>query len=230
MAGAPALQQGVGSSAQRVSTPFGEGVSFNGSTDHLMVPKGELGPLNLGASTGAVTIAVWVLSSAPGGSCLAGVWEESTVGPLRSYALFNNLPEYGGWERVCMHVSKTGGPTPGYPFSRDYSVEPRRITRGVWQLHVGTYDGAEAVSYLDGTATGYPKFTDKLGATYAKNPYRFDEGLNAAPGDFVVGAVGRDGGMINRFKGTLARLRVWDRALTAEQVKELYTVERSALL
>ncbi|PPG12482.1 hypothetical protein C5D36_15005 [Rathayibacter sp. AY1C6] len=229
VAGAPALRQGAGSSARAVATPFGTGVALNGTTDHLVVPKGEVGPLNLGASTGQVTIAVWVLNSDADGACIAGVWEESTVGPLRSYALFNNLPEYGGWERVCMHVSKLGGPTPGYPYSRDYSVEPRRITRGVWQLHVGTYDGAVAVSYLDGAATAYPVYTDKLGATYAKNPYVYPDGLNAAPGDFVVGAVGRDGTMINRFAGSLARLRVWDRALTAEQVKQLYSAEKGAL-
>ncbi|AND16470.1 LamG-like jellyroll fold domain-containing protein [Rathayibacter tritici] len=229
VAGAPALQQGVGSTAQVVATPFGPGIAMNGKTDHLLVPKGELGPLNLGASTGQVTIAVWVLNSDPDGACLAGVWEESTVGPLRSYALFNNLSAYGGWERVCMHVSKLGGPTPGYPHSRDYSAEPRRLTRGIWQLHVGTYDGSVAISYLDGTATASPSYTDSLGATYAKNPYVYPDGLNATPGDFVVGAVGRDGTMINRFTGTLARLRVWDRALTAEQVKQIYSAEKSTL-
>ncbi|AZZ55227.1 LamG-like jellyroll fold domain-containing protein [Rathayibacter iranicus] len=229
IAGAPALRQGTGSAARRVTTPFGAGIDLNGSTDYLTVPRTELGPLNLGASTGAVTVAAWVLTSDSNSACLAGVWEESTVGALRSYALFNNLPQYGGWERVCMHVSKRGGPTPGYPFSRDYSVEPRRLSRGVWQLHVGTYDGAVAVSYLDGTATAYPSYTDALGATYAKNPYVYPDGLNAAPGDFVVGANGRDGVMINQYRGTLARVRVWDRALTAEQVRELYTLEKVTL-
>lgn len=228
-AGAPALRQGTGSTARRVTTPFGAGVDFNGSTDYLIVPRTELGPLNLGASTGAVTVAAWVLNSDPNSACLAGVWEESTVGALRSYALFNNLPEYGGWERVCMHVSKLGGPTPGYPFSRDYSVEPRRLSRGVWQLHVGTYDGTVAVSYLDGTATSSPKYTDALGATYAKNPYVYPDGMNAAPGDFMVGANGRNGVMINQYRGTLARVRAWNRALTAEQVMELYTLEKAAL-
>lgn len=171
------------------------------------MPRTELGPLNLGASTGAVTVAAWVLNSDPNSACLAGVWEESTVGALRSYALFNNLPEYGGWERVCMHVSKLGGPTPGYPFSRDYSVEPRRLSRGVWQLHVGTYDGTVAVSYLDGTATSSPKYTDALGATYAKNPYVYPDGMNAASGDFMVGANGRNGVMINQYRGTLGDSR-----------------------
>lgn len=227
-AGGPALQQGAGSQAARVTTPFGGGVQFNGTSDYLKVARSAVGPLNVGASTGAVTVAAWVFSTDTNNAMLAGCWQEATPGE-RSYALFNDLPTYGGDDRVCMHVSKTGGATPGYPNSIDYAADPRRITRGSWQFHVGTYDGAAAVAYLDGTAASFPSYTDSKGATYAKNPYAFTAGLNATPTDFLVGAGLRAGSPVNAHRGVIAKLRVWNAALTADQVRELYENEREAL-
>ena len=124
---------------------------------------------------------------------------------------------------------RSGGPTPGYPFSRDYSASGQTFTRHVWQLHVGTYDGTYAVSYLDGVSVAYPSYKDKLGNTYAKNPYYFPDGLNPVPADFTVGAVQMASIMGNYAEGTIAGLRVWDRALTADQVAALYRDERRAL-
>lgn len=227
--GAAALQQGAGSTVGRVSTPFGGGVEFDGSTDFLRVPESELGPLNIGASTGTVTVAAWVYSTDSNNANIAGCWQESRSDPRRSYALFNDLPMYGGNDMVCMEVSKLGDATPGYPFSIDYAAEPTPIERGQWQFHVGTYDGAQAIAYLNGTATPYTSYTDSSGATYDKNPYRYPDGLNATPTDFMVGAVVRDGRLINLHRGRIARLRVWDRALTAEQIATLYESERAEL-
>lgn len=229
VAGSPALVLPAGSTAKRVATPFGGGVEFNGTTDYLQVPQANVGALNVGASTGAVTLAAWVYSTDTNNAMIAGCWQESYGDPRRSYALFNDLPMYGGDDMVCIEVSKLGGATPGYPFSIDYAAEPRKMTRGSWQFHVGTYDGAQAVAYLDGATTSYPTYTDNTGATYAKNPYLYPDGLSAVPVDFNVGAVVRDGALINLHKGRIARLRVWDTALTPEQIRALYDQEKLAL-
>lgn len=226
-AGIAALAQGPGSAAVKVATPFGGGIRFNGTTDHLRIPAASVGPLNAGASGGAVTAAAWVYSEDTNAAAIAGCWQET--GGQRSYALFNDLPTYGGDDRVCMHVSKSGGPTPGYPHCIDYAADPRPVTRRVWQLHVGTYDGSVAVAYLDGTAQPYPSYTDSKGATYPKNPYSYPAGLNATPTDFVVGASQRGAAPINLHKGVIARLRVWNVALTPAQVSALYEAERGAL-
>ena len=228
-AGVAALAQGTGSSAAKVSTPFGGGVQFNGTTDYLRIASANVGALNVGASTGAVTVAAWVYSTDTNAAMIAGCWQDLSSSSVRSYALFNDLPTYGGDDLVCMHVSKTGAATPGYPHAIDYAANPRRITRGTWQLHVGTYDGAAAIAYLDGTAEPIPSYTDPKGATYAKNPYAFTAGLNAAPSDFLVGAGLRAGAPLNQHRGTIAKLRVWDTALTAAQVAELYAAEKTAL-
>ncbi|MGC5172013.1 LamG-like jellyroll fold domain-containing protein [Microbacterium sp. DT81.1] len=229
ISGAPALRQGRISTATRISTPFGGGVRFNGTNDYLVVPASSIGPLNAGATTNAVTVAAWVYSTDTNNAMIAGCWQESLSDPRRSYALFNDLPMYGGDDMVCMEVSKSGGATPGYPYSIDYAAEPRKITRGRWQLHVGTYDGAQAVAYLDGVATPYPSYTDKQGATYSRNPYLYPDGLNATATDFMVGAVKRDGSLINLHRGSIARLRVWNTALTAAQVRALYDAEKWAV-
>jgi len=99
----------------------------------------------------------------------------------------------------------------------------------VWQLHLGTYDGTYAVSYLDGVAVAYGSYKDTLGNTYAKNPYYFPDGLNVVPADFTVGAAHMASIMGNYAEGTIAGLRVWDRALTAAEVKSIYDQEKRAL-
>ncbi|MEU1971745.1 LamG-like jellyroll fold domain-containing protein [Microbacterium sp. NPDC019599] len=229
VAGVAALSQGASSTAVRVATPFGGGIQFNGTSDYLKIPAAQVGALNIGASTGAVTIAAWVFSTDTNNAMIAGCWQEATSAALRSYALFNDLPTYGGDDLVCMHVSKSGGATPGYPHSIDYAADPRRITRGSWQFHVGTYDGSEAIAYLDGSAAPFPSYTDSKGATYSKNPYVYTLGLNATPTDFLVGAGLKNGAPVNLHRGTISRLRVWNTALTAEQIAGLYDAEKGAL-
>lgn len=229
VAGAPALQQGTDSTAVRTSTPFGGGIQLNGRTDYLRVPQASVTKLNIGATTNEVTIAAWVLSTDTTNAMIAGCWEESRSDPRRSYALFNDLPMYGGDNMVCMEVSKLGDATPGYPFSVDYAAEPRTMTRGVWQFHVGTYDGSVAKAYLDGAMTAYPAYTDPTGASYSKNPYSYPDGLNATPVDFMVGGVVRDGSVINLHAGTIAKLRVWNVALSAAHIRALYDSEATAL-
>lgn len=233
------LQVGVGSIAsghsggsdilQRVSTPFGYGVQLGGQ-NWLVIDGDDIGRLNVGASTGQVTVAAWVLNSDSGGGAVAGIWREDSENPSRSYCLFFDLAYYNGNEKVCMHISKLGGATPGYPYAIEYSASAETIARGgsTWELYVGTYDGLHAVSYLNGVASTLTQdFTDVNGVlhTYPKNPYRHPDGLNAAPADFTVGAVELTDGMGNMVIGQIARLRVWDVALTPQQVQALYDSE-----
>ncbi|MCM6762209.1 Ig-like domain-containing protein, partial [Rathayibacter sp. ZW T2_19] len=220
----PLLQAGR-TSATRTSTPWGTGVTMTG-TSYLRIPAAQTGRLTIGATGNAVTVASWVRMTDLDTGFIAGAWKENSAGPTRSYGLFYDLGTYGGNERAAFHVSRTGGPTPGYPYSRDYAASGDTFSRGVWQLHVGTYDGAAAVSYLNGRAVAYPVFTDDKGATYAKNPYLFADGLNPLPGDFTVGGVELTKGPGNYAIGSFAKVRVWDRALSADEVSALYTAER----
>ncbi|WP_322412212.1 LamG-like jellyroll fold domain-containing protein [Microbacterium invictum] len=195
----------------------------------MRLPAESVERLNVGASTNQVTVAAWVYMTDSSTGVIAGIWPETATDPRRSYALFYDLGLYGGDERSNFHVSKHGGATAGYPYNRDYSASGQVFQRRTWQLHVGTYDGQQAVSYLDGTSVPIPRFTDNKRQTYAKNPYIYREGLNAEPADFTVGAVQLASGPGNFGQGTIAKLRVWDVALTPEQVSALHAAESRLL-
>ncbi|KQQ22870.1 hypothetical protein ASF48_06960 [Rathayibacter sp. Leaf299] len=219
----PLSQAGPGT-ATRVTTPFGTGINFSGNS-FLRLAKENVGRLNIGLTGNAVTVAAWVNLTDTNAGFVGGCWQEDNDDPRRSYGLFYDLNTYGGDEKSNFHISKDGRPTPGYPFSRDYAASKQSFTRGAWQLHVGTYDGAQAISYLNGVAERYPTYTDGLGNTYSKNPYVFTAGLNSTPCDFTVGAVELTAGPGNYVIGSIARLRVWDRALTPQEVAALYSAE-----
>lgn len=218
----------VAGAPTRAVTPWGYGLTLDGSSA-LAIPAASIGRLNIGGRGGkAVTVAAWVKSTDTNAGFIAGAWQENNNDPRRQYGLFFDLPTYGGDDRVCFHVSRYGGATPGYPFSRDYSASPDTYANGVWNFMVGTYDGAQAISYLNGSAASYRGYTDPLGATYAKNPYAFPDGLNTVPVDFTVGACTLTSGLGNFAVATIARVRVWEQALTPQQVLELYRAEKPA--
>ncbi|PPG84229.1 hypothetical protein C5C52_01445 [Rathayibacter sp. AY1E5] len=223
----PLAQAGPGT-ATRVTTPFGTGIDFAGNS-FLRLDLSAVGRLNIGKTGNQVTVAAWVNLNDTNAGFIGGCWQEDNTDPRRSYGLFYDLNTYGGDEKANFHVSRDGKPTPGYPFSRDYAASNQSFTRGVWQLHVGTYDGSQVISYLNGIAERYPNYTDPLGNTYSKNPYAFADGLNGTPCDFTVGAVELTAGPGNYMIGQVARLRVWDKALTPQQVLAIYNSEKGVL-
>tara|TARA_R110000850_G_scaffold202630_2_gene328617 strand:- start:9422 stop:10486 length:1065 start_codon:yes stop_codon:yes gene_type:complete len=151
------------------------------------------------------------------------MWREDDNDPKRQYGLFLDLPLYGGVNRVCGHVSKTGGASPGYPFSMDYSASARMVNSVKWRFVAFTYDGTKAISYLDGFADSYTDYTDPNGVTYDKNPYLFTDGLNnTSVADFTVGAVELTAGMDNHLAGRIGGIAILDRALTAAEIMSLH--------
>lgn len=225
------LTQGHGSVfVTRTTSPWGYAASLPSGGAYLKLDAASIERLNIGAAGGsAVTVAAWVWQTDTNIGFAAGCWQEDDGDPRRQYGLFGDLDFYGGNDRVCMHVSKTGGPTPGYPYSRDYAASNETYTRSAWHFWAGTYDGLQAIAYLDGVASSYRDFTDNKGQTYDKNPYLFSLGLNDTPCDFTVGAVQLSSGMGNHLQGQIAKLRVWDEALTPQDIRALYSAEASLI-
>lgn len=189
-----------------VTSELGTALYLDG-TQALAVPGADVGRLNIGGNEGdAVSVGAWVWISRFNQSALAGIWGEFADPPQRQYALFFDLPAYGGDDMSCFHVSKDGAPTPGYPFSTDYSANPKKALPGRWHHFLGTYDGTEAVSYIDGVAyqhtTGFTRENDGR-----RNPYTFLEGLNPTPHEFAV-SIGAP------LAGLMKDVKVWDQALT----------------
>lgn len=228
-----ALELAGDSAPVRHADGFAPGVAslgFDGTDQHLAIAATAVGDLQMGGQSDQVTVAAWVKRRGDTNAAIAGIWPEDAADPQRQYALFVNLDLYGGDDRVCGHVSRIGAPEAPYHYVRDYSWNARRIAPegDGWRLAVMTYDGAQVRSYLDGCFEPVASYTDVQGVTGPANPYPFAAGLNPTPAEFTVGAVRLTGGYGNFLHGDLARLRVWRRALSATEVRQVYLSERPA--
>lgn len=224
--GGHTLQQGSGSTVTVIDSgggPTANAISLDGTTDFLVIPEASVGRLNLGANGyNACTVFAWIDRDDTDIGYIAGCWQEDDNNPKRQYGLFIDLPAYGGTEQVCGHVSKTGGPTPGYPFSRDYSSNARWVNNSAWQFVAFTYDGANVRSFLGPIFDLRPSFTDSNAQTYSKNPYLFADGLNGTPCDFTIGAVRLTAGMANFLAGKIGPVGIYNRALSLSEITQLY--------
>lgn len=207
----------------------GYSAELSGS-DYLFLSHDETGDLNIHGDGRSVTVVAWVKWTGEQTGFVGGMWNEYQDGGKRQYGLFVSLPYYNGRDQVCGHISKTGKPTPPFPYSIDYSASRQTVPKDEWACVAFTYDGTYIRSYLDGQFEprepelishtvgfeGYPE-----GLTQSKNPYYFPDGMGNNGSDFTVGAVLLKRGMGNFFKGLIGGLAVFDRALTASELMEL---------
>jgi hypothetical protein len=226
------LQSSKGDSLQFTDngTVSGRSILFDG-TNYLYIPYEETKKLNI--ETNEVTVIAWVKWTGEQTGFVGGMWNEYEDGGKRQYGLFVSLPHYNGKNQVCGHVSKTGGPTPPFPYSIDYSASKQEVTPNKWECVAFTYDGEFIRSYLNGEFEkrepelidntkgfeGYPE-----GLTQSKNPYYYPDGMGNNGSDFTVGAVRLKNGMGNFFKGQMGGLAVFNRALTDDEIFNIYKV------
>lgn len=216
----------IGNVSWRADDEAGGCMVFTGDGGHLRLPPEEVGDLDLSGGSAATVMAL-VRREALGRGFIAGSWEEHDSDPRRQYGMFIDLPAYGGGDQVIGHVSRSGGVSPNLPYSRDYAASARMVRPGGWRVIAFRYDGEYVTAFLDGLADSRPEFEEVgpplgEGLRYAKNPYRFDEGLyRGPPGEFTVGAVLLSSGIGNAFCGGIAKIAVWERALSDEELRAL---------
>lgn len=194
--------------------PYAAKVDFG---QWFSLPRGECPGLNFHGERSGLTIAAWVKREAretPECQTVAGMWNESRR--KRQYCLFLDLKIWDSQDQVCGHVSSVGGPTPGYEYCMTASIGGTPVTKGDWHFAAFTYDGKYARCYLDG----------RLDERESYNPYLygdplFDGGEDGA--DFTVCSVDRSGEPGNFFSGLLGGLAVFDRALTEDEIRRLYS-------
>jgi hypothetical protein len=200
-----------------------------GNKAFLKLENAKTGALNIFGEKQGVTIIAWVKWEGNTGF-VGGMWNEYQDGGKRQYGLFVSLPHYNGRDQVCGHISKTGKPTPPFPYSIDYSASKQQVAEKQWQCVAFTYDGAYIKSYLNGRFKarepelidhtkgfeGYPE-----GLLQSKNPYYFPYGMGNNGSDFTVGAVLLKSGMGNFFTGLIGGLAVFNRALSEDEIQNL---------
>jgi len=195
----------------------------------LRLPNSKTGKLNIYGKTQGVTVMAWVKWEGKTGF-VGGMWNEYASGGKRQYGLFVSLPHYNGGDQVCGHISYTGKPTPPFPYSIDYSASKQTVRKEEWQFVAFTYDGQYIRSYLNGEfatrepelinhTNGFPGYPE--GMMHSKNPYFYPDGMGNNGSDFTVGAVLLARGMGNYFRGQIGGLAVFDRALSAEEIRRL---------
>lgn len=204
----------------------GYSVQLDGTT-YLSLDNTSTGALNIFGEKQGVTVVAWVKWTGEQTGFIGGMWNEYKDGGKRQYGLFVSLPHYNGKNQVCGHISKTGRPTPPFPYSIDYSASKQEVPANQWVCVAFTYDGKEIKSFVNGLFEarepelinntigfdGYPN-----GLTQSKNPYYFPYGMGNNGSDFTVGAVLLKKGMGNFFKGQVGGLAVFSRALTDEEL------------
>ena len=205
----------------------GRSADFDGSC-YLTLPYSDTGGLNV--KTNAVTVVAWINWRGGGTGFVGGMWNEYKDGGKRQYGLFVSLPYYNGAGQVCGHISKTGKPTPPFPYSIDYSASAQKVPLGKWCCVAFTYDGKYIRSYLNGrfeerpkelikNTKGFPGYPE--GLVQSKNPYYFPDGIGDNGSDFTIGAVLIKKGMGNFFRGKIGGLAVFNRALSDGEISEI---------
>jgi len=196
-------------------------------TSFLSLPNSETGQLNIYGEERGVTVVAWVKWRGGQTGFVGGMWNEYQDGGKRQYGLFISLPYYNGGDQVCGHISKTGKPTPPFPYSSDYSASKQKVPKNEWCCVAFTYDGEVIKSYLDGVfesrdpelinhTSGFKEYPD--GLILSKNPYLFPDGIGNNGSDFTIGAVLLKSGMGNYFRGLIGGVAVFKRSLTEEEI------------
>jgi len=207
----------------------GFSAQFDGGA-FLSLPHSKTGRLNIFGAGQGVTVLAWVKWTGEQTGFVGGMWNEYEDGGRRQYGLFVSLPYYNGKNQVCGHISRTGKPTPPFPYSLDYSASKQQVPANEWTFVAFTYDGKYIKSFLNGDfqarpeeliahTKGFEGYPD--GIVHAKNPYLFHDGIGNNGSDFTVGAVLLKAGMGNYFKGLIGGLAVFNRALAEFEIKGL---------
>jgi hypothetical protein len=217
-----ALQEKKGPIARSNDGVFGLSSAHIKHGQWFIIPRAEIGALDIHGANAQVTVVAWVKREAKDSwQAIAGVWDETHK--KRQYCLFLNAPRgtkademkrYPLANRIHGHVSAIGGPTPGEEFCITYSSGASAIPLKKWVCLAMQYDGRESRVYVNG----------KLDALEQYNPFPYADGLydgGKDGADFTVGAVHRGGSWGNFFGGQIGGLAVYDRALTGEELVQL---------
>ena len=207
----------------------GYSIKLDGS-NYLRLGNVITGRLNIYGEKKEVTVIAWIKWTGEQNGFVGGMWNEYQDGGRRQYGLFISLPHYNGKNQVCGHISKTGKPTPPFPYSLDYSASKQEVPKNEWCCVAFTYDGQYIKSFLDGefksrepelinNTKGFEGFPD--GLVQSKNPYFFPYGIGNNGSAFTVGAVLLKNGMGNYYKGLIGGLAVFDRALNENEIEIL---------
>ncbi|WP_339613764.1 LamG-like jellyroll fold domain-containing protein [uncultured Rubinisphaera sp.] len=201
--------------------PFGSAIKIN-QGQWLSIPREKIGPLDIHGPDAQVTVVAWIHRNKTSyWQAIAGVWDETRG--KRQYCLFLNASKQTDYrtmtrvpskDRFQGHVSAVGSKTPNDEACITYATSGQTVPMEGWHSLAMTYDGKEVRLYLNG----------ELSEAEGMNPFLYPEGLfdgGQEGADFTVGSVNVAGKPGNFLGATLGGIAVFDRALTASEIKSL---------
>ncbi|WP_167106242.1 LamG domain-containing protein [Mycobacterium sp. DL592] len=223
--------------------PFGPSLVLDGET--VFVKDGDIGALDVTKSGNQVSVVNWVKDTADnhddnfnGTACRAGSHCEGGPDSARQYASYFDAIRYIGWSHghYTPHIGAQDGPSPGYPYNRDYAASARKYFTGVgqgqWHMEAFTYDGETITAYVDGLSDVWKAVAEpapdepgySLHQTVDRNPFFLGKPINNSPTTkrFSIGAAVSgeppDFHGVNFTDGKLGGVAVFNRALTADEI------------
>jgi hypothetical protein len=202
--------------------PFGLYAAHLKEGQWFLLPRDELGSLNICGKDAQVTVIAWIKRHRTQRNrceAVAGVWDEPRN--KRQYCLFLNLkvnknhPDKRIKDKIAGHISDVGAPTPGFRWCYDVAQSKSSVPYDEWICVGFTYDGEEIRAYYNGDFEAHDGY----------NPFHFPNGIYDGGPDgsgFKVG-VSDDlhGEECNWFAGIIGGVAVFSRALNAEEIKHL---------
>jgi len=156
--------------------------------------------VNLGSSVGhegadAVTVLMWAKFKNAQMSSTEALLGQSAPGPSNTILLRRAGHPY---ERMAFNVYTSGG-------SAGAGGTGAEVADTKWHHYAGTYDGASVKLYIDGVVKG------STGSITGS--------INSKTTDLTIGG---DGGTSCPFPGEIAEVKIFNRALTAEEIRNEY--------
>lgn len=225
--------------------PFGPSLVLDGAT--VFAKQGSLGALDLSTYGNQFTVISWTKDTAGnhddganGIAFRAGSHDDVT--PARQFGLYF---DGNGWiwshGHLTPHLGAQDGPSPGYPFNRDYAASARKYFTGTgqgqWHMEAGTFDGSQIIAYIDGLTDSWQAapepppsvlgFADGIYVPQVvdRNPFVIHKGINRSQTQkiFTIGGtcgVSPDAGQ-SWTTGKLGGIAVFNRALTADEIMKI---------
>jgi len=207
------LREGAGPIRRVEGGLFGKYCAELSLGQYFFVPNAECSGLNLHRE---LTMVAWIQRHRKAEiqcEAIAGMWNETHA--QRQYALFLDLRIHGASDNVGGHISSTGGPTPGQAWCMEAAIGSAQVGYSRWHSAALSYNGREAMVYLDGHLDVRPGLNPFVGPRLH---------LHRGTSDFTVGAVHRLGEMGNWFCGRLGGLAVYSRALSGDEIRSVSLV------
>lgn len=182
----------------------------------LTIDRADCPALNIEGHDAQVSVLAWIKrgkTATDHCEAIVGMWDETRR--KRQYCLFLNLRIWESAHQVCGHISAVGGATPGYKWCMDASIGHSTVPIDKWQFVAFTYDGTQAISYLNGN----------LDSRNGRNPYVYEGGIFVGGddgSDFTVGGVSRSGEMGNWFTGAIGGIAVFKTALPPATILQIH--------